>query len=61
MGSHMMYFRIRGSIPGDELFTGTKHELVQVIDMDFSRAPRPRSVTSTRDGTASETNSVIMG
>lgn len=46
-------------LPGDELFTGQKHELVQVIDMDFSRA-RPKSVSSHRDGTNSETGSVIM-
>lgn len=45
-------------IPGDELFSGRKHELVQIIDLNFHRA-RPKSVSSQRgDGTASETGSV---
>lgn len=43
---------------GDELFSGRKHELVQIIDLNFHRA-RPKSVSSQRgDGTASETGSV---
>lgn len=44
-------------LSGDELFSGRKDELVQVIDMDFHRS-RPKSVSSHRDGTASETGSM---
>ncbi|KAL7008777.1 inositol hexakisphosphate and diphosphoinositol-pentakisphosphate kinase [Cystobasidiomycetes sp. EMM_F5] len=44
-------------VEGDELFSGLKHELVQIIDMDFSHA-RPHSVASNHDGTASETSSI---